>query len=207
MTGVPTVGYLALGDSYTIGTGARTPARAFPALLVPRLEAFLGRPVQLSNPAVNGYTTVDLIRKELPLLRLRPHLVSVLIGANEVAQGWPLSRYRQNLATIYDAVLAAGVPRLAVLAVSVPDWSATPVATQFGAPAAIRAQLEAVNAAARREADGRGLLFADVVPLSRRSEPGWLSGDGLHPSEAQYAAWAETIWTAQGERWAAAAAP
>ncbi|MGI8562319.1 MAG: SGNH/GDSL hydrolase family protein [Candidatus Dormibacter sp.] len=198
--------YLALGDSYTIGTGATTTARAFPALLVPRLEAKLRSPVRLTNPAVNGYTTVDLIREELPLLRSRPDLVSVLIGANDVVQGWPLARYRDNLTAIYEAVLRAGVPGRAVLAVSVPDWSSTPAAGQFGAPAVIRAQLDAVNAVARQEAEERGMLFADVVPISRRSEAGWLSDDGLHPSEAQYAAWAQAIWAAQGERWAAAVA-
>ncbi|MBJ7603441.1 MAG: SGNH/GDSL hydrolase family protein [Candidatus Dormibacteraeota bacterium] len=200
------VSYLALGDSYTIGTGAATSARAFPALLVSKLEAQLRMPVRLTNPAVNGYTTADLIREELPLLRSRADLVSVLIGANDVVQGWPLARYRNNLAAIYEAVLTAGVPGPAVLTVSVPDWSSTPAAGQFGAPAAIRARLDAVNAVARQEAEERGMLFADVVPISRRTEPGWLSDDSLHPSEAQYAAWAQAIWAAQGERWAAAVA-
>src|SRR5207245_661056 len=58
--------YLALGDSFTIGTGT-TPDRSFTAVLV-RLWCESGRAVELRNPAVNGYTTDDLIREELPLI-------------------------------------------------------------------------------------------------------------------------------------------
>ena len=51
--------YLALGDSFTIGTGT-TPDKAFPAILAGKWRA-AGRAVELLNPAVNGYTTDDLI--------------------------------------------------------------------------------------------------------------------------------------------------
>ena len=55
--------FLSLGDSFTIGTGT-TPDRSFPAVLA-RTWTQRGRTVVLSNPAVNGYTTDDLIRDAL----------------------------------------------------------------------------------------------------------------------------------------------
>jgi len=58
--------YLALGDSFTIGTGT-TPDRSFPAVLVSRW-CDRGEKWELRNPAVNGYTTDDLIRDELYLV-------------------------------------------------------------------------------------------------------------------------------------------
>ena len=58
--------YLALGDSFTIGTGT-TPDRSFPAVLLTRWWD-AGRECDLRNPAVNGFTTDDLIRDELPLV-------------------------------------------------------------------------------------------------------------------------------------------
>src|SRR6266550_8965525 len=58
--------FLALGDSFTIGTGT-TLDRSFPAVLA-RIWTERGRAVVLSNPAVNGYTTDDLIHEELPLV-------------------------------------------------------------------------------------------------------------------------------------------
>ncbi len=53
--------YLALGDSYTIGTGASDESRSFPSLLARRLSEREGRSVKITNAAVNGFTTHDLI--------------------------------------------------------------------------------------------------------------------------------------------------
>jgi len=90
--------FLALGDSFTIGTGT-TPDRSFPAVLA-RLWTESGRSVVLSNPAVNGYTTDDLIDAELPLVvSFRPTLVTLLIGANDIVQGSSDDRYRRHVRT------------------------------------------------------------------------------------------------------------
>ena len=56
--------YLALGDSYTIGTGASSPAHSWPAIIAQRLRQQTGTQVDLDNPAVNGFTTLDLIKHE-----------------------------------------------------------------------------------------------------------------------------------------------
>src|SRR6266576_3911177 len=88
--------FLALGDSFTIGTGT-TPDRSFPAVLV-RLWADRGRVVTLNDPAVNGYRTDDLIAEELPLVAaFRPTLVTILIGANDIVAGSSDDRYRAQL--------------------------------------------------------------------------------------------------------------
>jgi lysophospholipase L1-like esterase len=69
--------YVALGDSYTIGT-AVTAAEAWPSQLIDRLG---GRLTLVANLGVNGYASADLIAEELPrLAALRPELVSVQIG-------------------------------------------------------------------------------------------------------------------------------
>lgn len=183
--------YLALGDSYTIGTGASSASRAWPALIGARLG------VEVVNPAVNGYTTADLIRFELPLLgQVRPRLVSLLIGANDLVQGSPESRYQKALRIIHDAIAAAGPE--SVLCVSMPDWSVTPAAGEFGEPEDIRRRIDAFNRIAREEARARHLLWADVSEVSRA---GSLSADGLHPDDAQYAAWAAAIWEVVAESW------
>src|SRR3989475_13149091 len=93
--------YLALGDSYTIGTGASDDSHAWPSIIASRLGA------DLTNPAVNGYTTLDLIREELPYLgRMEPDFVAILIGVNDLVQGWSTEQYRDSLVNIYDAVAA-----------------------------------------------------------------------------------------------------
>ena len=75
--------YAALGDSYTIGTGLEDVSQSFPSLLARRITEETGIPVALTNLGVNGYTTTDLIRSELPVARdLHPELATILTFAN-----------------------------------------------------------------------------------------------------------------------------
>src|SRR5438445_107485 len=117
-----TLRYLALGDSYTIGTGASDESHSWPSIIARRLNA------ELTNPSVNGYTTLALIRDELPYLeRIKPDLVSILIGVNDLVQGRPPDLYRDSLTRIYDAVRDLEIPPR-VAAISIPTWSYVPAA-------------------------------------------------------------------------------
>ena len=179
--------YLALGDSFTIGTGT-TPAQSFPAVLVDRWKA-AGRTVGLTNPAVNGYTTNDLIARELPLAAtVKPTLVTMLIGANDVVRGGAAERYRAQLQRIYAGLGAAGVPGRALVALPQPDWAGSPAAAPFGRPAELRATIEAFNQIAKEEVERAGGRYIDLFPLMRRqADAGMLAPDGLHPSAAALA--------------------
>jgi lysophospholipase L1-like esterase len=64
---------------------------------------------------VNGFTIRDLIRTELPQVQQAPDLVSVLIGANDVVQGYDAETYRRALQTIYDFVARFRLPAGSVL--------------------------------------------------------------------------------------------
>lgn len=76
--------YVALGDSYTIGTSVR-PAERWPNQLVAAMYAEPRALDIVANLGVNGYTSADLIRDELPALDdLQPEFVTVLIGVNDV---------------------------------------------------------------------------------------------------------------------------
>ncbi len=87
---------MALGDSYTIGTNAGQSDR-WPDQLVETLRDSV--PLELiANLGVNGYTSGDLVQRELPQLAdLRPEFVSLLIGVNDVVQDVPIERYRANV--------------------------------------------------------------------------------------------------------------
>ena len=187
MTSLGPVRYLALGDSYTIGTGASDPSRAWPSIIAERLGA------DLTNPAVNGYTTLDLIRDELPYLeRVHPDIVSVLIGVNDLVQGRSLDEYRTSLTTIYDAVKGRDV-----VAISIPSWSYVPAAADFGGKDHVDRTTVLFNEVAREEAMQRGFTWVDITPVStsRIGSEAWIADDDLHPGDAQYAAWADAIWT------------
>jgi acyl-CoA thioesterase I len=200
--------YLALGDSYTIGTGASSEAHNYPSILAARLTKTTGAKVRLTNPAVNGFTTQDLIDSELGYVtRLKPQLVSILIGVNDLVQGRTPEQYRGSLVKIYDSVTTLGLPEGRVVAISIPNWSLVPAAATFGDVDRIRSLTDAFNATAQLEAQGRGFTWVDIAAASTSGlgSQGWISSDQLHPGDPQYEAWAEVIWKVVREPWTAAA--
>jgi lysophospholipase L1-like esterase len=196
--------YLALGDSYTIGTGASKPARNYPSILANRLAEATGRRVDLTNPAVNGFTTLDLIDAELKYVRrLTPQLVSILIGVNDLVQGRTPEEYGASLRKIYDEVAGLLLPAGRAVAISLPNWSVVPAARDFGDPARLRRLTDAFNAIARTEAVTRAFTWIDISAASvdGATTKGWVSSDRLHPGDPQYAAWADVIWDVVKGSW------
>jgi acyl-CoA thioesterase-1 len=192
--------YVALGDSYTIGTSVAV-AERWPNQLVARLAAVAatsGTPsplVLVGNPAVNGFTTRDVIAVELPELeRLRPDLVSLLIGTNDVIQGIAEEPYRRNLEAILDAVQAQ-VPPSRVFGVTTPDYTVTPAGGDYGDPAIQSARLRRYNAIFEEVLSAHGIAVVDIhdISLEAAGDRSLIAGDGLHPSGAQYARWVDRI--------------
>lgn len=186
--------YLALGDSFTIGTGS-TPAQSFAARLVDRWAAG-GCTLTLENVAVNGYTTDDLIERQLPsLATFRPTFVTLAIGANDIVRGRGVETYRENVRRILDAAAATGAR---VMVLPQPDWSRSPTAASFGTQAALAASIVELNDVLATEARAKGATFVDLGPLMRQQAlQGQLASDGLHPSAEAYDAWAAQIATSQ----------
>ena len=196
--------YLALGDSYTIGTGASHESRNFPSLLAAHVQEATRREVKVVNPAVNGFTTIDVLARELGYITdLKPDLVSVLIGVNDLVQGRRAQQYRESLIEIYNAIAATQLPAGRVAAISIPNWSVVPAARDYGDPARVRSLTEQFNAVARQEAEARSFLWVDLTEVSTRAtgSTGWIAADDLHPGDAQYAAWAEEIWSHLRDSW------
>jgi acyl-CoA thioesterase-1 len=185
-----TVRYVALGDSYTIGTAVPVADR-FPdrlALAVPRLEL-------VANLGVNGFTSADLIRDQLPGLdALDADFVTLLIGVNDVVQGVPPSIYEANVVTILEW-LRHRLPAGRIVTGAVPDYTVTPHGADYGDPRRQRDGIEACNAIMARIAGDLAIAYVDILDLSRRAaaDRSLVADDGLHPSGAQYALWVGRI--------------
>lgn len=188
--------YVALGDSYTIGTSVGE-AERWPSQLVARLPAL----TLVDNLGVNGYTSADLIRDELPQLdALRPEFLTVLIGVNDVVQGVPEETYRPNVERILDdLVRRVGAGR--VLVVTTPDYTVTPAGASYGDPVQQAAGIRANNAIETAAAEARGVRVVDIyeISLGAVGDRGLLAGDGLHPSGRQYGLWVDAILPAVAE--------
>ncbi|HET6397665.1 MAG TPA: SGNH/GDSL hydrolase family protein [Pseudoxanthomonas sp.] len=189
-------GYLALGDSYTIGEGI-DPAGRWPVQLAAALRA---EGIGLDEPriiATTGWTTdeldagIDAADARAPI---GTHaLVSLLVGVNNQYRGRPLDEFRAQFAALLDraAGFAGGDPGR-VLVLAIPDWGVTPFARAQGRDGAlVAAQIDAFNAVCREQAARVGAPWVDVGPVSRErgGEPAMLADDGLHPSAAMYALW------------------
>ena len=189
--------YVALGDSYTIGT-AVDPAERWPERLAAALGpgAGIGAGISLvANLGVDGYTSADLIREELPALAaLAPGFVTVLIGVNDVVQGVGNPTYEANVVAILDVVLSH-VPASRVVTIAIPDYTVTPSGADYGDPGAQHDGIVANNASMARLAGERGIAFVDIFDISLEAavDRTLVADDGLHPSGIQYGRWLERI--------------
>jgi acyl-CoA thioesterase I len=187
------VRYVALGDSYTIGTSVEAAGR-FPNQLVASLANSV--PLDLvGNLGVDGYTTTDLIRDELPVLpQLRPELVTLLIGVNDVVQGVPEATYERNAASILDTLLA-GLPPDRIVTIAIPDYTVTPAGADYGDPDDQHDTIVANNTIMARLAAARGIAFVDIFDISllAADDRSLVASDGLHPSARQYERWVERL--------------
>jgi acyl-CoA thioesterase I len=188
------VRYVALGDSYTIGTSVTTVER-WPDQLVSALGGDAGPLALVANLGVNGYTTADLIRDELPALEdLRPEFVTLLIGVNDVVQNVAPATYEANVVAILDRLLTR-LPADRIVTVAIPDYTVTPAGADYGDPRRQHDTIVAANTTMARLAEERGIAFVDTFDLSLRAagDRSLVADDGLHPSGAQYALWVARI--------------
>jgi lysophospholipase L1-like esterase len=160
--------------------------------------------VKLTNPAVSGFTTIDLIDKELSLVKqVKPDLVTVLIGVNDIVTNRLVEEYGASLVLIYDEIASQKLPTGHAVAISIPNWSVVPAALEYGEPPLIRATTNSFNSTARGEALDRGFIWVDITAVSTAAlgSPGWIASDNLHPGDTQYTAWADVIWRDVRESW------
>jgi acyl-CoA thioesterase-1 len=106
-----------LGDSLTAGLGLEG-REAYPALLGDRLAA-AGRPVRVINAGVSGDTTAGGLRRLDWLLRQKPAVLVVGLGANDALRGAEVSEIEHNLREILRRSKAAGA-RVLLLGMQIP---------------------------------------------------------------------------------------
>jgi lysophospholipase L1-like esterase len=185
--------FLALGDSYTIGE-AVAPGDRWPVQLAARLRAAGDAVADPTIIARTGWTTDELaaaIDAAAPRGPFR--LVTLMVGVNDQYRGRPLADTRTVFhALVLRAVALAGGDARRVVVLSVPDWGVTPFAGGRDR-ARIAREIDALNAMERDDARAAGAAWVDVTPASREaaSDPALVARDGLHPSAALHARWAD----------------
>jgi lysophospholipase L1-like esterase len=118
------VTYVALGDSTVEGIGASADHANYVSRLHARLRERYPR-ASLANLGVGGATSEDVVAAQVDrAVALRPQLVTLSVGPNDITSGVPVRMYAQNLETILGRLVAETE---AVIVVNLlPDLAITP---------------------------------------------------------------------------------
>jgi acyl-CoA thioesterase-1 len=155
-----------LGDSLTAGRGL-SEDQAYPAL-VQELARKDGRDWTVINAGVSGDTTAGGLRRVAWLIKAKPDLALVALGANDGLRGLPLAESRANLLAIADRFAAAQV-KVALAGMLLP--------TNYGDE--YRAGFAALFASVAKE---RGLPLLPFLLDGVGGRPELNQADGIHPT-------------------------
>jgi lysophospholipase L1-like esterase len=187
--------FLALGDSYTIGEGVEERDR-WPNQVINLLRTHGITIGDFHIIARTAWTTDELSDAiDQAALKGAFDLVTLMIGVNDQYRSRPVASFRSGFQELLTTAIAfaANTPKR-VIAISIPDWGATPFADGRDR-SLIGAEIQAYNDAARSMAERRGVRWVDVTEPSRAmlTDSSLVAVDGLHPTGAMYARWAELI--------------
>jgi lysophospholipase L1-like esterase len=190
--------YLALGDSYTIGTGLSDASGRFPVQLANRLSA---EPLLAGDApriiAQNGWTTASLLSGiNTANIDTTYSLVSLLIGVNNQFQNKPMAEYSEQFTNLLEQAIGYAAGDTArVFVVSIPDYGVTPFGQNYN-PAQVATAIDAFNAMSQSITVAYGVSYYNITEISREvsSTPGMLAPDNLHPSAQQYGLWVNEFY-------------
>jgi acyl-CoA thioesterase I len=169
---------VAFGDSLTAGFGVAVD-EAWPAFVEARLRRE-GYPYRVVNAGVSGDTTAGGLRRVDWVLRSRPEVAVLALGANDGLRGLATDAMESNLVAIVERLRAGGA-RVLVAGMEVPP--------NYGA-AYTRAFRGVFPDVARRTRSALMPFLLDGVA----ADPRLNLADGIHPNAAGHRAIAEHVW-------------
>jgi lysophospholipase L1-like esterase len=172
--------YAALGDSFTAGRdsvdGERWPDRLAAALRGPSPR------LAYANLAVDGAGSAAVLEQLPAALELRPDLVTVICGANDVllTSRPDIAGYAERFAEILER-LRQGAPGAAILTATAPEtWHFMELRPRTRAR--LVEALCDLNSVTRAVAARQGVPCLDVASHPGLADRANFSADGLHPS-------------------------
>jgi acyl-CoA thioesterase-1 len=169
---------VALGDSLTAGLGVAAD-EAYPALLEARL-AREGYAYRVVNAGVSGDTTAGGLRRVDWVLRAKPEIAIVALGANDGLRAQNPQAMRENLTAIVKRLQAAGA-RVLLVGMRLPPNYGADYTTEF--------QAVFPEVARSTGAAFMPFLLDGVAADTRLNQP-----DGIHPTAAGYQVIADRLW-------------
>ena len=177
--------YVALGDSFTAGTGC-APGDAWPERLATGLRTSNPK-LELRNLAVEGATSGEVLAQLPEAIELEPDLVTIVCGANDVLRTTrpDAHAYARRLASIFGRLHDAN-PVVRIVTATAPErWDFLDLGPRTRAR--VERGVARINRATRGVADAYGVPCLEVAGHPGLSEGENFCADGLHPSPLGHA--------------------
>ena len=183
--------YLALGDSTGVGIGSRAEV-GYVDLVFTRIRR-LGHSARLANECREGAATRDVLQDQLKSLSaIRPTLVTIGIGANDLIQGIREEEFASN----YQLIIARLKQQdTQIVLMNIADLSLAP-AVPLSLQGAARKQILTFNKRIKVIARSQKLPLVDLYSMTPEfsKHPEYFAKDGIHPSDGGYEFWARALW-------------
>jgi acyl-CoA thioesterase-1 len=169
---------VALGDSLTAGLGVAAD-EAYPARLEARL-AREGYAYRVVNAGVSGDTTAGGLRRVDWVLRAKPEIVIVALGANDGLRAQSPQAMRENLAAIVKRLQAAGA-RVLLAGMRLPPNYGAEYTKEF-------------QAVFPEVARSTGVALMPFLLNGVAADPRLNQPDGIHPTASGQQVIADRLW-------------
>lgn len=188
----PPLVYVALGDSLTAGVGALSYQNTYPYLLAKQFST--NQHVYLYNFGQPGGQVGDLLDYQLvKTISLKPSLITILIGINDLQNYMPISRFQTNYQTLITQlksdttaqIVLINLPYLGSEKSVFPPWNWL-----------LDFQTHRYNQVINQLCQENNLTCLDLYQHSRqafKNDPTLYANDYFHPSDAGYILWSALI--------------
>ncbi len=185
-SGSQTIKYIALGDSLTEGVGVSNYKNSYPYLIAQKLSS--KNNVTLINLAHVGDTSSDVLANQLPkALSLKPDLITLLIGVNDIHNLKSLTQFKENLIQIVSPLKKGGAK---IYLLSIPYLGSDKI-VYFPYNFILDFRTKQFNNVIKIVSTEYGVKYIDLYSLSKSAN--FYSSDQFHPSDKGYILWGTLI--------------
>jgi len=189
-----TTTYVALGDSLTAGAGVSSANEALPSLLAARMSQ-TGANIVLKNFSTPGYKTQDIIDVYLePTINVKPDLVTLLIGVNDIHNHVGREQFKKNYQEILDKLTKE--TKAKIYLINIPfigsNTAILPPLDYY-----FETETDAYNKIIKELASEYNLTYIDLNSPTKelfKTDGSHYASDSFHPSAYGYKLWANIIY-------------